>query len=123
MNNLKRDKKEFYLCKQEEDGRFFKEPILKKLNYQPTSSTGDILAYGADYTMYLTISTTPQKARDFSNGDRCYIYEDIPKEYDKLCSTADYYVYGDPIITSNEGIIRLRKMSGDSIEENTQTII
>lgn len=123
MNNLKRDKRIFYLCKKEENGRFFKEPILKNMNYQPTSSTGDILAYGSDYTMYLTISTSPKEAIDFSNGDRCYINEKKPEVHDILCSTADYYVYGDPIITSNEGIIRLRKMSGDSIEENSQTLI
>ena len=123
MNNLKRDKKGFYLCKKEESGRFFQKPILKKLNYQPTSSTGDILAYGADYTMYLTITTTPKKAKDFSNNDRCYVYEDVPEKYDRLCSKADYYVYGDPIITSNEGIIKLRKMSGESVEENNQVLI
>ena len=118
MNNLRRDKKGFYLCKKEEDGRFFKAPILKKLNYQPTNSTGDILAYGEEYTMFLKITTNSKKARDFSNNDRCYIYVNPPKIHDKLCNNADYYVYGDPIITSNEGIVNLRKLSGDLIEEN-----
>ena len=118
MNNLRRDKKGFYLCKKEEDGRFFKAPILKKLNYQPTNSTGDILAYGEEYTMFLKITTNPKKARDFSNNDRCYIYVNPPKTHDKLCNNADYYVYGDPVITSNEGIVNLRKLSGDLIEEN-----
>lgn len=118
MNNLKRDKKVLYLSKKEKDGRLYEPPIRKNLNYQPTNSTGDVLAYGEEYTKYLTITTNIEEAKNFSNFDRCYVYVLPPETHDKLCDTADYYVYGDPIITSNEGIIKLKKLSGELNEKD-----
>ncbi len=109
---LKRNKRGFYLCKKIPNTTQFEEPNLCKLNYQPTNSVGERLTLGEDYTMYLKIKCTPDEAKDFGNGDKCYVYKNPPITHDPLCREADYIVDGNPISTINQSEIRLRKLSG-----------
>ena len=66
MNNLKRNKKTFYVCNQkEEDGRLvYDEPKKMVLNYQPVSMVGEIIAFGSEYINRLIIYTTAENAKN-----------------------------------------------------------
>ena len=116
MNNLKRNKKTFYVCNQkEEDGRLvYDEPKKMVLNYQPVSMVGEIIAFGSEYINRLIIYTTAENAKNFHNFDRCYVYKEPPTTYDKFCYDADFYVDGEPLIYINEATITLNRMTGDS---------
>lgn len=115
MNNLKRNKRRFYYCnKIEENGRMiFSKPKPIKLNFQPISSEGEIIAIGPDYANRLIVYMRPKLGKNFKNGDRCYVFVDPPKKYDKNCNTADYYVDGEPKIYINEYTMHLTRMTGD----------
>lgn len=122
MNNLKRNKRKFYLCQKiEENGRIiFSEPIEVKLNFQPIESVktqGQLLEAGPDFTSTLIVYMRPSNGKMFHNGDRCYVYVEPPEEYDKTCNTADYYVNGDPKKYMNEYTIHLNRMKGDEYGE------
>lgn len=115
MTNLKRNKREFYLCNRiEQDGRLiFTKPKKLKMNYQPVSMTGEIISFGSEFINKLILYTTEKKSKQFHNFDRCYIYTKPPTEYDKYCSDADFYVDGEPLIYIKEATIYLQRMTGD----------
>ena len=115
MITLKRNKRQLYLCKKYIDGNLTKysEPELILTNYQPISSTGEIISIGQEYTQYLKIEDTIEIGNKFSNGDRCYVYVDKPETHDELCLNADFYVNGNPIITLNSATITLKRLTGD----------
>lgn len=115
MNNLKRNKRTFYVCnKKEENGRIiFSEPQEVRLNFQPIRSDFQMLEAGPDFRSTLIVYMRPSKGKIFHNGDRCYVFVKPPEEYDKTCNTADYYVDGDPKIYINEYTIHLERMKGD----------
>ena len=120
MLNLLRNKRKIYLCNRvinEEINRIeFTEPLEYRVNYQPLSTDGEIIASGNDYIKRLAIYTSLDKAKDFHNFDRCYVFKNIPEEYDKNCTTADFYVDGEPLLYLNEAIIYLQRMIGDEDE-------
>ena len=115
MNNLKRNRNVLYLCKQiEENGRIvFDRPKKFNLNYQPVSTTGEIISFGSEFINRLIIYTTSEVAKEFHNFDRVYINNKLPEEYDKTCSDADFYVNGEPLIFLTEAMIYLQRMTGD----------
>lgn len=118
MNGLKRNKRLLYLCKQkiENNRKVFEEPKEYRLNYQPLTTTGEILTAGNEYINRLSVYTDKETAKDFNNFDRCYVYVEPPKTYDKFCNTADFYVDGKPIINLNEAHFYLQRMVGDENE-------
>lgn len=116
MISMTRNKRTIYLCKKQKNSLEFAQPIELKVNYRPTYSSNDVLALGNNYTLYQTIKCTPQMAKNFSFNDRIYINK--PKEFDPSCNDADFYVYGEPLVTLNEAEITIRKLSGDLDEEN-----
>lgn len=116
MIQLKRNKRKFYLCKKIEDSIKFENPKVKVLNYEPVSSVGEMLTLGQEFAMYLKITCTPKEAEDFSDRDRCFIYKKLPTVFNDLCDDADYYVDGEPVITLNEAVINLKKLSGGQYE-------
>ena len=116
MVSMTRNKRTIFLCKKKENSLEFERPIELKVNYRPTYSSNDVLALGNNYTLYQTIKCTPKMAENFSFNDRIYLVE--PKVFDPSCNDADFYVYGEPLITLNEAEITLRKLSGDLEDEN-----
>lgn len=115
MNHLKRNKRLLYLCNRKEvdDRIIYDKPIPLYVDYQPLSSNGEIIAFGEEYTNRLSVYTNPETAKKFRNADRCYVFIDKPEKYDKLCSTADFYVDGDPMINICEGRLYLQRMTGE----------
>ena len=115
MVTLKRNKRKIYLCKKYIDNNItkYKKPILIITDYQPVNSTGEIISIGPEYMQYLKIQDIIKIGKQFSNGDRCYVYVKPPKEHDVLCETADFYVNGDPIITLNSSTVSLKRLTGD----------
>ncbi len=117
MIHLFRNMKRIYLCNKfvENEREIFSEPTEYKLNVQPLSNSGEIIAFGEDFRGRLAIYTSEKKAKNFHNGDRCYVFEDVPDIYDKFCTTADYFVDGEPLIYFGEATIYLQRMtSSDS---------
>lgn len=121
MNNLKRNKRVFYHCAmKEQNGRVvFEKPEKVKLNFQPIMSNGQVrsdglmLEVGLNSRDTLIVYMRPSYGERFHNGDRCYVYVEPPKQYDKTCNTADYYVDGEPKKYLNEYTIHLKRMTGD----------
>ena len=120
MITLKRNKRKIYLCKKYIENNITKyaEPIIILTNYQPISSTGEIISIGPEYTQYLKIEDIIEVGENFSNGDRCYVYVTPPDNHDELCEDADFYVDGNPINTLNSSKISLRRLTGDGQNEN-----
>lgn len=118
MTNLKRNRNVLYLCNriEKDDRLIFDKPKKMKLNYQPISTTGEIISFGSEFINRLIIYTTKDVAKKFHNFDRVYVYNAVPKTYDKLCSDADFYVNGEPQIFLKEAMIHLQRMTGDSDE-------
>lgn len=116
MLSMTRNKRPIFLCKKKENSLEFDEPIKLKVNYRPTYTSNDVLALGNNYNLYQTIKCTPKTASRFSFNDRIYMKE--PENFDSSCNDADFYVYGEPLITLNEAEITLRKLSGDLDNEN-----
>lgn len=116
MISMTRNKRKIYLCKKKENSLEFENPIELKVNYRPTYSSSDALALGNNYTLYQTIKCTPKMAKNFSYNDRIYMKE--PENFNSSCNDADYYVYGQPLVTLNEAEITIRKLSGDLDDEN-----
>lgn len=116
MINMTRNKRTIYLCKKKQNSLEFEQPIELKVNYRPTYSSNDALVLGNNYTLYQTIKCTPKIAKNFSFNDRIYMTE--PENFDASCNDADYYVYGQPLITLNEAEITIRKLSGDFDEQD-----
>lgn len=118
MKQLLRNRRNVYLCnKIEDNGRMkFTEPVLYKLNFQPLSTDGEIIASGNDYVNRLAIYTDVERARNFHNFDRCYVYVEPPEIVDDFCANADFYVDGEPLFYLNEATIYLQRMIGDADE-------
>ena len=98
------------------DRIIFSIPVKYKLNYQPLATDGEIIVAGTEYNKRLVVYTTPKIARMFHNDDRCYVFKDPPKEYDKTCADADFYVDGEPLTFLNESHFYLQRMTGDDYE-------
>lgn len=143
MNHLCRNKRAIYLCNQtqilaeallteenevllaededaiivsssEVDDRIiYSIPRKFKLNYQPLTTDGEIIVAGNEYNKRLVVYTSPKIAQKFHNADRCYVFKEPPKEYDKLCVDADFYVDGEPLTFLNESHFYLQRMTGD----------
>lgn len=111
MINMTRNKRTIYLCKKKPNSIEFEKPKEIKVNCMPTYSSSDLLALGRNAMMYQTIKCTPKVAKEFSNTDRIYFKK--PIDFKSDCNDADYYVYGDPIISINEGEVTIRKMNGE----------
>jgi len=116
MVHLTRNKRTIYLCKKKENSLEFENPIALKVNYRPTYTSSDALALGNNYNLYQTIKCSPKVAQNFSYNDRIYIKQ--PENFNSSCNDADYYVYGNPLITLNEAEITIRKLSGDFYEQD-----
>lgn len=118
MLSLERNKRTIYLCSQdiENNRKIFSVPVKYKLNYQPLSTDGEIITAGNEYINRLVVYTSPKIAKMFHNADRCYVYAEKPKQYDKFCRTADFYVDGEPLIYLNEASFYLQRMVGDNDE-------
>ena len=115
MVNMTRNKRAIYLCKKIENSLEFESPIKIKVNYRPTYTSSDVLSLGSNYSLYQTIKCTPKVAENFSYNDRIYMKE--PEKFNSSCNDADYYVYGNPLVTLNEAEIPIRKLSGDLDEQ------
>lgn len=117
MNSLKRNKQELFLCKKTVVNGItqYLEPISIKTNYQPTNSVGEVIGIGNEYTQYLKIKDILKVGKQFSNGDRCYVYVTPPKEHDVLCKNADFIVNGEPLLTLNQSEVRLQRLTGGEI--------
>lgn len=117
---LKRNKQTLYLCKKYVENNItkYKEPIQISTNYQPVSSTGEMIAIGNEYTQYLKIEDIIEIGKQFSNGDKCYVYTNPPEEHDELCENADFYVNGNPLITLNSAVVSLKRLTGEDEYEN-----
>lgn len=115
MRNLQRNKRLLYLCQKYQDGDLdkFKEPIAMYENYVPTNSEGDLISIGMDFPMYLRLKTSATNKDVYHAKDRCYVYTEKPDIHDELCETADYEVYGDPMIFINEMEVILHRLSSD----------
>lgn len=115
MITLKRNKRKLYLCKKYIENNLTKylEPELIETNYQPISSTGEMISIGAEYTQFLKIEDVIEIGNKFSNGDKCYVYVEPPEQKDELCINADFIVNGNPIITLNSATITLKRLTGD----------
>lgn len=114
MNSLKRNKQLLYLCKKTViDGiTKYQKPIPIKTNYRPTNSVGEVIGIGTEYTQYLRIKDIIPVGKQFSNGDRCYVYTKPPKIHDNLCKEADFIVNGEPLLTLNQCDVRLKRLTG-----------
>lgn len=124
MNNLLRNKRTLYVCKRVmiDDRIFFDKPLKIRANYQPISdkSAGEIIAVGENYINRLILYMTPKVAKNFHNFDRCYVFVDPPKEHDRVCSKADFYVDGTPSQYINESTVHLQRMTGDEQWQTTE---
>lgn len=118
MQRLIRNKRKFYLCNKTVDENYenrviYSKPIVCNMNYQPLSTTGEIIASGNEFINRLVVYTSPEKAQKIHNFDRCYVFTNPPKEYDKFCVDADFYVDGEPMTFLNEARFYLQRMIGD----------
>lgn len=118
MYRLKRNKRSLYYCNQtiENDRKIFSNPKEIQLNYQPLSTEGEIIASGNEYINRLVVYGSPEEISEFHNADRCYVFAEPPEEYDKFCTTADFYVDGEPMVYLNEAHLYLQRMVGDGDE-------
>lgn len=114
MTSLLRNKRILYLCKSyiENNITKYKKPEKIETNYQPTNSEGEMIALGLEYSEYLRIKDNLSIGKNFSNGDKCYVFVIPPKEHDYLCKNADFIVSGEPLITLNECEITLKRLTG-----------
>lgn len=118
MRRLIRNKRQLYLCNKMIDENntnriIYSKPIKCNMNYQPLSTTGEIIASGNDFINRLVVYTSPEKAKKIHNFDRFYVFIKPPKQYDKFCVDADFYVDGEPMTFLNESRFYLQRMIGD----------
>lgn len=113
MRSLRRNKKKLYLCRSYLDGDLlkFKEPEKIYMNYQPTTSDGDLISLGENYPMYLRLTTEIANKDMFHPKDKLYIYNTPPEKHDVLCKDADYEVSEEPMLFINEIQVVLHRLS------------
>lgn len=118
MNHLRRNKKVLYLCKRkEENGKvIFEQPERYLLNYQPLNSVGEIVAVGNEYINRLIFYTNMETGKNFHNFDRCYVYKELPEQYNKFVCDGDFYVDGEPQVYMEEVTVFLQRMTGDDLD-------
>ncbi len=114
MKTLHRNKRKLYLCKAYEDNgrRKFHEPIELYENWNVTNTDGEFMNIGLELFNYARIRTSVEHADYYHVGDKLYLFVEPPTTHDEFCTTADYQVYKDPIITLNECTVWLQKLSG-----------
>jgi len=112
MINLLRNKRKIYVCALDKTSKSYKEPIELHENYQVTNSIVDEEVFGLDAYLYLRIKTTPNHKDYYHLGDRVYVDVEPPQTHDIMCSTADYQVYKDPVLSLNEYEVLLKRRSG-----------
>ena len=114
MRCLMRNKRELYWCSEYEDNGISKytKPEKLFLNYQVTNSTGDLIALGMDFPMYIRIKTDKINGNKFKAGDRFYVGIIPSKSFDILGKDANYEIDSDPIVSLNTIEITLKKLSG-----------
>lgn len=119
MNVLMRNRREIYYCElYNEDGiEKFKKPIPVKINFEPTNSSSQIFAFGNVYPLFLKGIVLNSLDIKFKSGDKCYIYNKLPEEYDELCSDADYIVENEPLQTLNFKEVRFKRLTSDMTYE------
>lgn len=118
MNTLARNRREIQYCSMylnEDDIQVYKEPVPIKLNIQPITSADQMLAYGEAYPLYLQATVTINLLEEYKMkaGDKCYVYNEVPEEYDALCKRADYIVDKEPIPTLNSATVRFKRLTSD----------
>lgn len=115
MNILLRNRRTIYYCERIDDNvERFKEPVPIKINFEPTNSSSQIFAFGNVYPLYLNgIVRNNFNEIKFKPGDRCYIYNEVPEDYDELCEDADYIVDAEPLQTLNFTQMRFRRLTSD----------
>lgn len=120
MRTLHRNKRKLYLCESYEldNRRFFKEPVKLFENWQYISTDASFEKLGWEAYDYIRIKTNLNHANYYHMGDRLYIGIEPPEEHDKLCTTANFEVYKDPIVTLNEVEVVCKKLSGRNGEKN-----
>ena len=126
----------------EENGRRkFQEPIELYENWNVINTDAEFMNIGLELFNYARIRTSVDHANYYHVGDRVYLFTTPPSistqqeqettpsttpstepsttpstepisTYDEYCTTADYQVYKDPIITLNECTVWLQKISG-----------
>ena len=112
MINLIRNKRKIYVCVLDKTSKLYNEPIELYENYQVTNSKVDEQVFGLDAYLYLRIKTSPSHKDYYHLGDRVYVDVEPPLEHDVNCSTADYQVYKDPVLSLNEYEVLLKRRSG-----------
>lgn len=114
MRTLHRNKRKLYLCEsyEEDNRRYFKEPIKLFENWQYVQTDASFEKLGWEAYDYIRIKTNLNHANYYHMGDRLYIGVEPPEEHDLLCKTANFEVYRDPIITLNEVEVVCKKLSG-----------
>lgn len=122
MKTLHRNKRKLYLCKaylDETTGRRkFEAPIEIYENWQVTNTDAEFLNIGLELFNYARIRTSIEHADYYHVGDKLYLFTTPPSTPDEYCTTADYQVYKDPIITLNECTVWLQKLSGKNGRDN-----
>lgn len=122
MVSLMRNKRSIYICTKYIDEKTnvtkFKKPKRSiRINWQPISSTGEVLSLGIEYSKFLRITGSKEDFKNIHNDDRVYVYvkPDLIN-FNEMCEDADYKVSKSPIVTLNEGEVLLEKLSGSEEE-------
>ena len=112
MIDLIRNKRKIYVCTLDKSLKSYNEPVELYENYQVTNTQADEKIFGLDAYLYLRIKTTPNHKDYYHLGDRVYVEVQPPEVHDLMCTTADYQVYRDPVLSLNEYEVLLKRRSG-----------
>lgn len=117
MNILLRNRRTIYYCEMylENGIEVYKKPKKVKINFNPTNSSSQVVAYGNTYPLYLKGIIMNSLDIKFKEGDKCYIYK-TPKTtntVDKLCKEADYIIDSEPLITLNSTEVSFKRLTSD----------
>ena len=120
MKTLHRNKRKIYVCNVFSNGniRNYSEPIPLMENWRVSNEYSDMANYGYDSYGYVRIRTSINHAKYYHLGDKVFIFNTPPDEYDVLCKDADYEVYIEPIVSINECDIHLKRISGKNEHKN-----
>ena len=114
VHTMKIDKDVFYLCRINEDGKTFQEPIKIVATFNATNSNGDILAYGSSYPEYArTQEAITDILMSVKANDRVYYRKELPKVhniYQTNKEDANFIVSGEPTMSKNTIDIRYKRI-------------
>lgn len=124
MRTQRRNQKLIYLCQKYQDKKVtkYKKPIPIYEHYAATTTDTDLLSMGVDYYRRLRIRTDNKIFLDgkwqnrnevYHVGDKVYVYNKPPVNYDELCNDADFEVEVIPNPTPNQLEIILVSTSGN----------